>query len=140
MELHHSPTLSDITQLIREVIFLRTLNNVLQLAKSWTKSNLMEVIKALNLVESKLGSSTKAALGLLNGGTLTFNGVSKATYPGWADQPANTIHIDLAGGNIFGTVIHEVGHIVDWHARDAGSQWGWSVTSYQWQWAGEWTP
>lgn len=31
MELHHSPTLSDITQLILEVIFLRTLNECLQL-------------------------------------------------------------------------------------------------------------
>lgn len=98
----------------------------------WTADALSEALRALGMVQSSLGTSkTRTALEL-NGGRFTINAVSNAPAPGWADQAGNRIHINVAGADVAYVVVHEIGHIVDWHVRETNSRWGWSNTATIW--------
>ncbi len=91
---------------------------------------------ALNRANSALGTQIVTALGLHDPGGLTFSFGPMTTCTGYicTDQGTNTIggNFDESyrnyGQNYAEGIVHEFGHVVDWHARPPGSQFGWSVS------------
>jgi len=115
----------------------------------WTTDNIGQVLDALNRVRSVLGSSAQAALGLVNGQTLVFDKESIQPVQGVLNLEGRTFYTpgqyptpiklwipDFLDSQIHETVvemvIHELGHVVDWHA---GRWWAgkrWSDESADW--------
>ncbi|HLF27418.1 MAG TPA: hypothetical protein VJG32_13880 [Anaerolineae bacterium] len=108
---------------------------------AWTAGNINSVRVGLNRVLAALGDKTLAALGLVNGGTLTFNKIEGTGVGGYTDQPGNKISLFLPktyGEDAVETTIHEIGHLVDWRVRSTNAQWGWSAVSSEWPLASGW--
>ena len=105
---------------------------------TWTADHYEVVLTALDRVETALGGKTMAALGLGGGRTLTINRITTGTSRGGGGV------IDLrCDGRPFEeaveATIHEMGHIVDWHARsDKKSTRWWSDSSPEWAAATGW--
>jgi len=81
----------------------------------------------------------KTALGIGGDRKLTFNKIT--TGSSTADTPANTINFrcdDDPFKDEVETAVHEMGHIIDWHARSEGARWGYSATSSEWPAATGW--
>jgi RHS repeat-associated protein len=89
---------------------------------TWTANQREIALTALDRVETALGSKTTAALGLGGGQTLTFNRVTTGISMGGG--PDNTIDFRCDDDSFeyeVETAIHEMGHVVDWHARPENS-------------------
>ena len=87
----------------------------------WTGGNLQDVSKGLDMVKQALGDKVWAALGLIGGRSLFINrldcpgcGAGGRTY-----GQSNLINLWLPRSSAVRTVettVHEIGHIIDWHA------------------------
>jgi RHS repeat-associated protein len=90
----------------------------------WTGGNLHDVNKGLNMVGQALGSKVSAALGLTGGRSLFINsadcrGCVVTGAGGHTYGQSNLINLLLPSSSAIRTVetmVHELGHIVDWHA------------------------
>jgi RHS repeat-associated protein len=103
----------------------------------WTGGNLGNVRDALSRVSNALGNKTLTTLGL-NGGTLTFDNTSGILH---ADQPHNRVYGEFKAefdADQSDEIIHELGHLADWHARPASAPWRWSAVSTEWGIASGW--
>ncbi len=106
----------------------------------WSSNTIAGIRDALNRANTALGSKIFTALGLHDSGGLTFSFGPLPTCQSYicTDQGANTIggNFDDSyrnyGQNYAEGIIHELGHVVDWHARPQGSQFGWSITDPNW--------
>jgi len=81
----------------------------------------------------------KAALGIGGDRKLTFNKITTGSSN--ADTPANTINFrcdDDPFKDEVETAVHEMGHIIDWHARPDDSPWGWSASTAEWRSGAGW--
>jgi RHS repeat-associated protein len=106
--------------------------------QQWTSANLGDVMMGLDLVASALGGKTLALLGLTDGRTLTFNKILSAQNNGTAPYWKNIINLNLSPYHYdpyIDITIHEIGHIVDYHARPsfAGQYDTFSTSSIEWR-------
>ncbi len=107
---------------------------------AWTAENYRMVSAAYQKTRKALvgsGYDPSAALGLGQG--LTFNKVT--TGGSNANTPANTINFRCDNDPFeyeVETAVHEMGHIMDWHARSEGARWGYSNVSGEWPAATGW--
>lgn len=92
---------------------------------------------ALNRVNQALGGKAGSALGLSNGHLWLNNDPSASRLE--TDASTNTISgpfkNDPARGDFSANVdrvVHEFGHLADWHAHPQDAKWGWSAVSNQW--------
>jgi RHS repeat-associated protein len=120
---------------------------------AWTSDNLKDVIDGLDYAQALLGNKTDKALGLSNGGTLTFvrhstgSSTSMGAQGGSASPWNNQIDLTLLSGSnqyaVF-TVLHEIGHFVDYNlgVKQFGNSPGWRQAA-SWserQWWQFWAP
>ncbi len=84
-------------------------------------------------------SVVKTALGIGGDRKLIFNKVTTGTR---TDQGTNTIEYTRDPNKNYGEevegFVHEMGHIIDWHARSEGARWGYSNVSGEWPAATGW--
>ncbi len=105
----------------------------------WSSNTMAGVRDALNRANTALGSKIFTALGLHDSGGLTFSfGPQPDCSLVCTAQGTNTIEGNFEdsyrgyGQNYAEGIVHELGHVVDWHARPPGSQFGWSITDPNW--------
>jgi len=109
----------------------------------WTFANLHDVLDALGLVNNRIGDSTRAALGIGNNGTLTFIKSANIIRDCGTGHDGCTVGHDQVRLKLTANgsrdqrnlVIHELGHVVDWHAGNGQFR---SANSESWLTAGGW--
>ncbi len=87
----------------------------------WTGGNLQDVNKGLDIVRQALGDKVRAALGLISGRSLFINAIDchGCGAGGHTYGESNLINLGLPSFSAVRnaeTTVHEIGHIVDWHA------------------------
>lgn len=103
---------------------------------AWTADNIKDVVDSLDYAQTFLGSKTDKALGLSNGGGLTFfrqstgSSTSVGSQGGFAWPWDHKIELTLLSGSnqyaVF-TILHELAHFVDYNLgiQQFGNSPGW---------------